>query len=385
MRILKKARFTSLLLVVTLVAVMAVPAASVAASEPTVNLGTTASYAVLAGSTITNTGPTVITGDIGLSPGSAITGEDEITRNGARHVADAAAVLAKSDLTAAFDDASSRALTTTLDGVELGGRILGPGVYETGGVLEITGTLTLDAGGDPDAVFIFRSTATLITAVQSRVELINEARFCRVFWVVPSSATLGAGSVFVGHIFAGETITANRGAEVEGQLLAMESAVNLNANVITNEICAAAREIHIEKSASPTALPSGPGAVTYTYEVTNPGTVALSNIEVVDDKVASLTYVSGDNGNALLEPGETWIYTGTDDLTVTTTNTATVTGENGELTSTDTAVVTVVVARRTTTGGEIPKTGTPWYNLLLAGAVLIILGAVGWRTRKAHD
>lgn len=382
MKSLNKARSISLLLALTLLVLIAVPTVGVAA-EPTVNLGTTASYAVLAGSTITNTGPTVITGDVGLYPGSAITGEDEITRNGELHVGDAEAILAKTDLVAAYNDATSRALSATLDGVELGGRILQPGVYETGGVLELTGTLTLDAMGNPDAVFIFRSTSTLITDVASEVVLINGARFCRVFWVVPSSATLGANSTFVGHIFAAETITANSGAQIEGQLLAMSSAVNLNNNVITNEICLAATDIAIDKTASPTALTSGPGSVTYTYRVTNPGTVAISNVVVTDDKIDTLTYVSGDNGNELLEPGETWIYTATVTLSATTTNIGTVTGE-GAVTATATDVITVTVSRGTVTGGQIPATGSPWYSILLAGIGLSLIGVVGLKARRAN-
>lgn len=385
MKVSKRTRFTSLLLALSLSVMMAVPATSMAA-EPTVNLGSTASFAILAGETITNTGPTTINGDVGLSPGTAFTGQASVTMNGAVHLADAVALAAKADLVTAYNDAAGRPVTANT-AVDLGGLTLGPGVYSSGGVLGITGTLTLDAGGDPDAVFIFKSTATLITGAGSRVVLTNGARFCRVFWVVPSSATLGTNSQFVGHIFALTSIAAQTGATVQGQLLARNGAVTLDTNTITNGLCAAqpVSGIQITKSASPTALTSGPGSVTYTYKVTNPGNGPLSNVVVTDNKLSPVTYVSGDvNTDSMLQSGETWVYTGTMRLTATTTNIATVTAVSGETAVSDTASVRVAVS--TVTGGQIPKTATPWYNVLLAGAVLMLLGAMGyWRTtRRIH-
>ncbi|MDP2299802.1 MAG: ice-binding family protein, partial [Actinomycetota bacterium] len=292
-------RVRSILLLATIaVALVTAPAIAVAA-EATVNLGTTAGFAILAGTTITNTGPTTITGDVGLHPGSAFV-DTGVTLIGARHIADAVANQAKIDLVTAYNDAAGRPVGSAVP-VDLGGSTLTPGVYSSGGVLGITGTLTLDAQGDPDAVFIFQSTATLITASDSRVELINGARFCRVFWVVPSSATLATDSVFAGHIFALTDITVQNGAEVEGQLLARNGQVTLDTNVVTNEICAAERLIDITKTASPTSLPAGGGTVTYTYTVTNPGTVEFSDVVVTDDMVSPVTYVSGDtNGDGIL-------------------------------------------------------------------------------------
>src|SRR5450756_1962437 len=166
MKTLKRMRHMPLLLALLLVAMMAVPAISMAA-QPPVNLGTTASFAVLAGETITNTGPTTITGDVGLSPGSAFV-DTGVTLNGTSHISDAVATQAKTDLVTAYNDAAGRAVTSN-EPVELGGLTLGPGVYSSGGVLGITGTLTLDAKGDPNAVFIFQSTATLTTATSSAV------------------------------------------------------------------------------------------------------------------------------------------------------------------------------------------------------------------------
>jgi hypothetical protein len=352
-----------------------------------VNLGTTASYAVLAGQTITNTGPTRITGDIGVAPGSSITGFPPGLVSGVTHTNDASATQAQTDLIAAYDDAVSRQTTQDLTGEDLGGLTLTPGVYEFSSDAQLTGTLTLDAQGDPEGVFIFKVGSMLTTASNSRVNLINGARFCRVFWAVASSATLGTGTHFVGHIFAMTSITSNTGATTAGQLLASTGSVTLDNAIITNDVaCVSLPTIRIEKRANPTGLTSGPGPVTYTYEVTNPGIVVLNTVSVTDDKLSLVTYVSGDvNDNDLLEPGETWIYTSTTRLNVTTTNTATATGSDNGVTATDTAVVTVAVTRTTATGGAIPRTATPWYNLLVAGAALVFIGAVGVMTRKSHD
>ena len=168
--------------------------ASFAVQSP-VELGTTASYAVLAGTTITNTGTTVINGDaggdIGVSPGAAVTGQSGLTISGAAHLADKEALQAQSDLVVAYEDAASRLPATLID-TELGGQTLLPGVYySTSGTFEITGTLTLDAQGDPDAVFVFLMTSTLVTATNSNVDTIGNASYCRIFWKVGSSATLG--------------------------------------------------------------------------------------------------------------------------------------------------------------------------------------------------
>ena len=222
---------------VVLMVTLAVPAKSKAA-QPTVNLGTTSSFAVLAGETITNTGPTTINGDVGLHPGTAFTGQASVTINGAVHLTDAVALQAKNDLVTAYNDAAGRTPVTQIP-TELGGTTLIPGTYASAaGTFQITGTLTLDAQGDPDGVFVFQTDSTLITASGSNVSLINSARFCRVFWKVGSSATLGTNSHFVGHIFALTSITATTGATVEGQLLARNGAVTLDTNTITNGFCA---------------------------------------------------------------------------------------------------------------------------------------------------
>jgi len=692
---------------------LAVPTMSIAA-QAKVDLGATSNFAVLAGSTITNTGTTTISGsagaDVGLYPGTSVTGfPPGIVAGGTIYAADAVASLAQTDLGLAYNDALSRTTTMDLTGQDLGGLTLTSGVYTFSSSAQLTGTLTLDAQGDPEAVFIFRIGSTLTTASGSNVNLINSARYCRTFWQVGTSATLGTDSHFAGHIFALTSITANTGASVQGQLLALNGAVTLDTNTITNGICAtipippasailhvikhvindngrtavaadfnlhvktlgvdiptspapgaespgtaytlaagtyvisedpfpgytvsysgdsdpsgniilapgdnktitvtnndiplpppasailhiikhvindsgriaiaANFDIHVKtsgidvasspapgvespgaiytlaagtyvisedpfpgytssysgdsdsggnitlapgdnktvtitnndipfsplphiyppliniiKTPDPLALTSGQGLVTYTYKVTNPGLIALSNVSVTDDKVSQVNYISGDvNTDNMLQPDETWIYTGKMNLSTTTTNTATAKGNANGMTATDIAFATVVVSpvvpvypplinvvktpeplaltsgqglvtytyrvtnpglvalsnvsvtddkvspvnyisgdvnndnvlqpsetwiytgkvnlRSTTintatvkgsangmtatdvafatvvvtvTGGQLPKTSTPWYNLLVAGVVLIFIGiVVGVIVRKA--
>jgi hypothetical protein len=209
-----------------------------AATGP-VGMGTAASFAVLAGSTITNTGASRISGSAGVSPGSAVVGfPPGLVFNGKIHRADAVARRAKSDLTTAYNDAAGRSTTSTVL-PELGGRTLVSGVY-TGTTLEVTGTLTLNARGNPNAVFVFKSASTLVTAPGSRIRLINGASPCNVYFQVGSSTTLGSNSVFVGTVMAQASITAVTGATIAGRLLARTGAVTLDRNTITRPGCGTA-------------------------------------------------------------------------------------------------------------------------------------------------
>ncbi|MDO8591617.1 MAG: ice-binding family protein, partial [bacterium] len=204
----------------------------------TVNLGSSDNFAVLAGSTITNTGSSVITGDLGLSPGTSVTGFPPGTVSGTQHVADSTAVQAKTDLTTAYNDAAGRTPVSTVP-TELGGTTLTPGIYNSAaGTFGITGTLTLDAQGNANAVFIFKTASTLITAGSSTIVLANGAQACNVFWQVGSSATLGTTSTFKGNILALTSATLTTGANVEGRVLARNGAVTLDTNVITRATCA---------------------------------------------------------------------------------------------------------------------------------------------------
>jgi hypothetical protein len=211
---------------------------SAAGAAPAIGLGTATGYAVLGGSTVTNTGPTVISGDLGLSPGISVTGFPPGTVNGSQHVADGAAGQAQTDTTTAYNTAAGLTTTGTVT-ADLGGQILGGGVY-SGPTLGLTGALTLDGAGDPSTVFVFRSSSTLITGTTSAVVLTGGASACNVFWQVGSSATLGVGSSLVGTVVALTSITANTGASVSGRLLARNGAVTLDTNTVSLPVCTAA-------------------------------------------------------------------------------------------------------------------------------------------------
>ena len=211
---------------------------SALAAPSSVGLGTATSYAVLAGTTITNTGPTKITGDIGLHPGSAVTGFSSVTYVGAIHLASGAALQAKNALVTAYNDAAGRTPATTI-ATELGGQVLKAGVYNsTAGTFGVTGTLTLDAEGDAGAVFIFQAASTLITAPGSSIVLTNGATACNVFWQVGSSATLETTTSFKGTIMALTSIALKTGATLQGRALARNGAVTLDTNVISSAACA---------------------------------------------------------------------------------------------------------------------------------------------------
>ncbi len=203
-----------------------------------VNLGSSSGFAVLAGSGITVTGPTVITGDIGTFPTTSITGFGNVVLIGVNHAGDAVTQLAKNDLVTAFNDAAGRIDTTFYAApFDLGGSVLTSGVYQDESSFGLTGTLTLDAQGNPDAVWIFQAGSTLTTATASRVAFINGGQACNVFWEIGSSATLGTTTSFVGNILAKTSITLNTGATVDGRVLALDGAVTLDTNVITESDC----------------------------------------------------------------------------------------------------------------------------------------------------
>jgi len=207
------------------------------AAQAAVGLGTAQSFAVLAGTTVTNTGPSLISGNLGVSPGSAVTGFPPGTvSSGTIHSEDAVAAQAQADTTTAYNDAAGRSPSAVVT-ADLGGQTLVSGVYQ-GATLGLTGTLTLNAQGNQSAVFIFQSASTLITASASRVVLTNGAQACNVFWQVGSSATLGTNSVFVGTILALTSVTADTGATAAGRLLARNGAVTLDSNTITMSACA---------------------------------------------------------------------------------------------------------------------------------------------------
>ncbi|WP_309131076.1 ice-binding family protein, partial [Brevibacterium sp.] len=202
-----------------------------------VNLGTAESFTVLGGSTVTNTGPTILNGDLGVAPGTEITGfPPGIVQGGAIHANDAVAQQAQTDLTTAYDTAAGQPSDFDIT-ADLGGQTLVPGVYTAETAAELTGELTLDAQNDPSAVWIFQIGSTLTTASASSVSLIGGAQRCNVFWQVGSSATLGTDTSFVGTIMALTSVSLVTGTTVDGRALARNGAVTLDSNVITDPRC----------------------------------------------------------------------------------------------------------------------------------------------------
>jgi hypothetical protein len=205
----------------------------------TVNLGTAASFAVLAGAGITNTGATSITGDVGTFPTTSMTGFGTVVVMGTNNAGNAVTQTAKTDLILAYNDAAGRSsFVQFAGGSDMVGLTLIPGVYSSTSSLFLTGTVTLDAQGDPNAMWIIQTGSTFISGSGSRVSLINGASACNVFWQVGSSATLGTGTTFAGTILALASITLNTGATVDGRALAREGAVTMDTNVINNSNCA---------------------------------------------------------------------------------------------------------------------------------------------------
>ena len=211
-----------------------------------VPLGTAQSFVVLAGAGITNTGPTTLNGDLGTFPTTSITGAGGLTVTGTNHGGDAVTQGAKGALVTAYDNAAGQGPTTAV-AADLAGLTLAPGVYNSASSIGLSGVLTLDGGGDPNAVFVFQAGSTLTTASASQVNLVNGAQSCNVYWQVGSSATLGTGSSFRGSILALTDITVTTGTAIEGRVLARNGAVTLDTNTITRPRCAAA---------TPTATPS---------------------------------------------------------------------------------------------------------------------------------
>lgn len=205
---------------------------TIAASANGQNLGTAAAYGVLAGSTITNTGLTVINARIGLSPGSSITGFGPGVSNG-QDINNGAAITAKADAESAYNVLVGLPSTRDLTGTDLGGLTLGPGVYTYSSSGGLTGALTLDAQGNSNALFVFQFGSTITTASNSVVNLINGAQGCNIFWQVGSSATFGTDTTFLGNVLARTSITVTTRTSLRrGGFYALDGAVTLDTNAI---------------------------------------------------------------------------------------------------------------------------------------------------------
>ena len=318
------------------------------AVQPTVDLGDAETFAVLAGSGITNTGPTTLSGtwgsDIGSSPTGAFTGSESVTTSGTKYIAaDPATAAAQSALTTAYLDAAGRTPATTVS-ADLGGQTLTQGVYNSASSLGLTGTLILDAENDPAAVFIFQAGSTLTTASGSKVELINGAQACNVFWQVGSSATFGTTTDFTGHVLALTSITANNGATFKGQLLARNGAVTLDTNTIINDAWI---------TVTPTATPTETETATPTPTPTESETASPSPSP---------------------SESETASPTPTEEVTESPSPEETVTAAPSETPSPEDT---------TDTGGQLPDTETDnWVLPLGIGLAVISIGAIVFFLRR---
>ena len=207
--------------------------APAATTQLPVVLASSTDYVILAGSTITNTGITNVTGDLGLSPGSSVTGFPPGILVGTQDVNNALSAQAKLDLTTAYNSAAGRTVGPITVAGNIGGMTLPAGLYKSTSGLEISsGDLTLDAKGNPNAIWVFQIATTLTTSAGRKVMLSGGAKATNIFWQVGTSTTLGSSSVFKGTIMADQSITMNTGASLEGRAFARIAAVTLNGNTI---------------------------------------------------------------------------------------------------------------------------------------------------------
>jgi hypothetical protein len=344
-----KRRGAAAIVLVVGIGLAALPAASASADvtiDGPINLGTATAFGVLGASTVTNTGPSNITGDLGLSPGTSITGFPPGIVLGTIEPTTAVATQAQADLTTAYNVAAS--LTPTTTGLsDLVGLSLTPGVY-SGPTLSLSGDLTL--AGTAQSVWVFQTDSTLVTASASRILLTGGATACNVFWKVSSSATLGTASQFVGTVMANQSITANTSATVQGRLLADNGAVTLDSNVITRPVgCADASTTVV--LASPTITS---GAPTATAAV---GTPYTSTITASGTPTASFRVSAGSLPTGLTLDTTTGLISGTP--TTAGSYTFTVTASNGVAPDTSAAYTVTVAAAAAVPGAPVAVPGAP--------------------------
>lgn len=262
---------------ILLAAGLACAALPAVASASAVNLGTASPFVVLGGSTVTNTGPSVLNGDLGVASGTSLTGFGlPAVVNGTTHDDDAVAAQAQSDVTTAYNVAAGQAVPAgnDLTGQDLGGLTLTAGAYSFSSSAQLTGQLTLDAAGDPNAQFVFEIGSTLTTASASSIRLINGASPCNVYWQIGSSATLGSTTAFEGNLMAHTSITLNNGSAVQGRVLANTGAVTLDNNVIDGSMCGTSTTTP-PTTTPPTTTTPAPPVTTSTLPVSTPTTLPV--------------------------------------------------------------------------------------------------------------
>jgi len=211
---------------------------STAAHVQGLSMGAASGFAVLGASTATCTNASDVTGDIGVSPGTAITGfNPDCTITGTIHAGDGVAAQAHGDLSIAYNDLKAVACEYNLTGTDLGGQTLAPGVYCFDTSVGLTGDLTLDGGGDPTAAWIFQIGSTITTASNSSVIMAGSGEPCNVFWQVGSSGTIGTGTAFQGNLLASASITLTSGSSLVGRALALNAAVTMDHNNVSLGNC----------------------------------------------------------------------------------------------------------------------------------------------------
>lgn len=408
------------------------PTMLMAASTP--SLGQAASFGILS-STYTNTvSGTTITGDLGYTTGPAVAP----TVNGTTFITPTQAGIDQGVALAALNiqpatysfPVGAVDLSTDINNPN-GAGVFIPGVYVIDGAASIgTGGITLNGSG----TYIFRMTGALDTIAGSVVTLANGASPCDIFWTPGGATTLGANSTFAGTDIDASGITIGSTVNWTGRALAFGGTVSTATDTITISPCSAGTTpiISLTKTASLTSITQGVAStITYTYTVTNTGTGVLTNLNVTDNQLGAISLssttlaagasITGTRSTTLTPANtssivNTAVATGTPptgpnvaanaEATVTVTTptatttppaaaattttaaaptTTTVTTETTttETTTAETTTTTAAPATTTITGGQIPKTSTPWYNVLIAGAALTLIGAVGWLiTRK---
>jgi hypothetical protein len=348
---------------------------ALAAGVPSVALATAADYAVLGATTVTNTGNSVLDGSLGLSPGGSISGFPPglVLPPSTTNTANAEALQAQSDLTAAYVDAAGRPVTATTT-ADLANLHLQAGVYAgpAKSALGLTGPLVLDGAGDLTSVFIFQTDSTLITGSGSTVSLVNGAQECNVFWQVGSSATLGTASVFAGNVMALTSITVNNGATVHGRALARNGAVTLDNDTFSRPTCAV-----VSSGATTTAVPTTTSSVPGT---TSTSTVPITTSTAPGGDVTVATTTAGPSGGPSATSDGGSLGTAPSDTTSTAiTRQFSDSGLTSQgLGSPD--VPRVVGPPRTGAGPLEPKSNRPATAIfagLLAAAVTLALGLRG--------
>jgi hypothetical protein len=397
------------------------------AAEAPLTLATASTYGVLANTAVTNATASSLTGtaggNVGVAGGTAPTGV--ITYSGSLVLAGASIAAMTSASSALADNRGGTASVVELGG----GRTITPGAY-TGGTFEVNGSLTLDAQGDANAIFIFRTATTLTTGISSSVLLTGGAQACNIYWQVGSSATLGASSTIAGHVIASASISTGLASTVNGQLIATTGAVTLGGTTITNTACVTPVVV-APVVATPVATVI---SVAATANVIETGTVNVIKTVVnkfSGSKVASDFYIRiehlgveiagspsiglGFPGKPIVLPVGTYLFSElatdgyrgvwTGDITyggrvvVTKGGNITVTRTNYDdrnlpeavatatpsptATPTATPSVTPTPEPTTETGGVLPDTSTPIGNMALVGAVLVALGGIGFASRKS--